>query len=305
MAYKAFFDEIRTFGVEIECYGVPRYTIMASFRVHGIRAVEISETDDVLEIWRLSNDGSIQGEHSVEVVSPPLCGTEGLRELSNVLNVLYVLGCKVNMSCGFHVHWNCGDFTGKNVLSLLRLYAKFEPVIDYLVSPSRRANRNEHCQTMIKDNNLYWVRQLDPSERDRASEVALAFEKQFSTYSYQGRTHRGGRYHKVNIAAYNMYGTIEFRHHQGTLSADKAVNWVIFTQQLVNKAKYVSVSKEPSADVTLGGLMRTLKISYSQSEDVFIQGLADWMKKRYAEFKKQEDQDVTEEVPVAEAFLPF
>lgn len=286
MAYKAFFDEIRTFGVEIECYGVDKTRLCGNIISHGIPCY-ILDTNDVLPYWRLSSDSSIIGVEAVEVVSPPLSGIEGLEAVGRIMGILSTLGCKVNTSCGFHVHWNIGDFTGKNVQALLRLYAKFEPVIDYLVSPSRRGDTNEHCRSLVKDTTLGWVDRLDPSERKRAAEVAINFERQYSQYHYETRRPRGGRYHKVNVAAYNRYGTAEFRQHQGTVMRSKAINWIVFTQQFVNKAKMGSVSKEPSAKVTLGELLRSLNID-SQSPDAAIAALSYWLKKRYLEFKRAE-----------------
>lgn len=289
MTYTAAFDPIRTFGVELEFYGIPKYLLLSTMKVHGIPCVEITNAAQAVTVpvtWAVKGDGSVHGNEPAELVSPVLSGEAGLHEVARVCDLLYALGCEVNWSCGFHVHHNCGDYTGKNMLSLLRLYAKFEPTIDLLVAPSRRLNRNDHCLSLCKDEDLSWITALDPSERKRAFEIARAFSQRYHM------TPRGScRHHKVNIASYNRLRTVEFRQHQGTLEWEKALNWILFTQQLVSKAKQVAVSPEPTAKQSLGELLRSLRLREGD-QDPLIAGLAKWMKKRYAHFKSEEAYNV-------------
>lgn len=298
MGYRATFDRLRSFGVEIEVIGLDSKKICRILNQAGVYTEAVEYSKKVYTVWRVSRDSSIEGGYhpTAEVISPILCGEEGLAEVSRVMTALGLGGCYVNKSCGFHVHWNCQDYTGKNVLSLLRLYAKFERVIDYLVSPSRRGNHNRHCLSLVKDNDLTWVTELDKTERAKASDIAVSFATNRSREVYTdpltGETEeRGGRYHKVNITSYLSYGTIEFRQHQGTLSGEKAANWIIFTQQLVNKAKEVTVSREVSAKPTLGEMLRVLKVADhtlidNQCVDPLILGLGKWLKKRYTSFRE-------------------
>lgn len=298
MAYKANFDDFRAFGVEIEVIGVSREDIAVALHCIGIRAEVTEYTKDIRETWKITTDASLAGAAkglTAEVVSPILSGREGLAKVTRVIECLNAIGCRVNKTCGFHVHWNCADFTGKNVLSLLRFYAKFERVIDYLVSPSRRGDVNRHCRSMVKDTDLAWVSDLDRTERLRASDVAFSFEDKHSEQVVNPITRRqekrSSRYHKVNVFAYNSFGTIEFRQHQGTLNPEKAVNWIVFTQQLVNKAKHVSVSKQVSAKPTLGEMLRVLKLVdhefiENQCTDPLVLELGSWLKKRYTLFRE-------------------
>jgi len=289
MAYRAFFDEHRTFGVEFEVYGVSQGTLAAALGSVGLSL----RSSGVYTAWKIGDDSSIQGRMPAEVRSPILSGREGLEQVMLATAALRLVGCKVNESCGFHVHWNCADYTGKNALSLLRLYTKFEGVIDFLVAPSRRGNTNKHCRSMVKDSDLNWIAELDKTERKRASEVATRFSVDHIQVVNNER--RSSRYHKLNISAYNSYGTMEFRQHQGTVSSEKAINWIVFTQQLVNKAKYVSVSKQVSAKPTLGEMLRVLKLVdhhliENQCTDLLILELGTWLKKRYVYFKGGADE---------------
>lgn len=252
--YKSEFDEFRNFGVEIEMYNVNASLLEDALRAEGIEAYWSGYTHQISSRWKITTDSSVRGMNACELVSPILSGTEGLEQVRKVMAVARRLGGRVNKTCGFHVHWNCADFTGKNVQSLLRLYTKFEDVFDSIMPPSRRGDSNQFCRSLKKDSTLQWVTLLDQTGKKPAREVV----GQFSDW-YGGRY--GSRYHKVNVSAYLLYGTIEFRQHQGTLNGDKAVQWIVLTQMLVNKAKRVSVSRENSAKPTLGELIRILRLA--------------------------------------------
>jgi hypothetical protein len=93
-----------TFGVEIECMIPVRY--MDQFTVGGYhRGIQIPGAPTG---WNMQRDGSIREENGFfpcEIVSPVLKGERGLVEVVYILDQLkYVLGAKVNTSCGLHIH---------------------------------------------------------------------------------------------------------------------------------------------------------------------------------------------------------
>jgi hypothetical protein len=286
MAYNARFDRYRSFGIELEVVNGDQHRFLELMHAEGIAVQAVGYTHAVVDYWKCTTDGSLSGYGAMEVVSPVLTGEEGLNEVRKVVKLLAQAGYRTNRTCGFHVHWNVADFTGKNVQSLLRLYAKFENVIDYLVSPSRRGNNNDYCQSMVKDGDLSWVTRLARNEgRDTARTIADQFAHHYRSAG------RASRYHKVNVTAYPLYGTIEFRQHQGTVNHEKVISWILFTQQLVNKSKEVSVSKQVSAKPTLGELLRILRLPPHVDgevlpQDPVLEGLKDRIKRRYAEFRE-------------------
>jgi hypothetical protein len=46
----------------------------------------------------------------------------------------------------------------------------------------------------------------------------------------------GDRFVKLNYQAFWRHGTVEFRHHSGTVDAAKIIKWVVFCQKLVETA---------------------------------------------------------------------
>ncbi|SDX53839.1 amidoligase family protein [Hymenobacter psychrophilus] len=68
----------RTFGVEIEAYGVPRATLLAELRAQGLEAEAEGYNHSTRPHWKIVSDGSLSGADAFELVSPVLQGCDGL-----------------------------------------------------------------------------------------------------------------------------------------------------------------------------------------------------------------------------------
>lgn len=195
----------RTYGIEIECYhssnsDIKQEVCSALSRV-GISCQFLGYTHTVTTGWKIVTDSSIRGGYGLEVVSPILSGEEGLEQIKKVTKVLSELGCKVNRSTGLHVHHGARDLSQTEIKNVFKLYRENESLFDSLVAPSRRDSRNQYCQSLRNHTDL-------PSTR----------------------------YTKVNYQSFVKYGTIEVRHHQGSLNADKIIHWIRLTQRVIERA---------------------------------------------------------------------
>jgi len=65
----------------------------------------------------------------------------------------------------------------------------------------------------------------------------------------------------VNICAYNKYRTVEFRQYEGTFDYEKIKNWIVFSQQLMIRAKDTLVTEGVA---TWESLMKTLALTEPQ-----------------------------------------
>jgi hypothetical protein len=151
-----------TFGVEIECFGAPREEVRAAFREVGLCVDNYDWNGYDSKTWVIGGDGSVVGEHAMEIKSPILKGVEGLGMLATAMDALQGIGVQANLSCGLHVHVGVTanadrayNFTPKMIHELLRQWAAHETESDLLVHPSRRAegdsagskkHRNGYCQ---------------------------------------------------------------------------------------------------------------------------------------------------------------
>lgn len=107
---------------------------------------------------------------TMELVSPVLCGKDGLGQVEVVMGVLSELKVKVNESTGFHVHIgsnpffsleevlkDCGFLLLRTFLTLrFKLkricanFVKYEDAFDSLVPVSRRGVNNKYCRSHLQ-----------------------------------------------------------------------------------------------------------------------------------------------------------
>jgi hypothetical protein len=234
----------RRFGLELEVAGLDPYTAARALRAAGVDAQEEGYNHSTRSHWKVTTDGSVCG---CEVVSPPLAS---LDDLQTVCRTLTAAGGRVDLSTGLHVHHEAVDLSPAALAYVVRLMAHCADDLDALLAPSRRLHGRASN----------WCRRMGATEVDR---LAAAFLQLPTRGSAEARRHAarelglGGRpesrYRALNVHSYGSYGTLEFRQHQGTLSARKVADWVTLGQAILAYAATVPATL-PSA----GTLVATL-----------------------------------------------
>lgn len=248
----------RRFGVEMEISGsrLEINTIVSMMAALGIGCECQSYNHRVCNVWKITTDSSIERQGGVEfgefeLVSPILCGADGVDQINKVCAVLNAAGCTVNKTCGLHVHHEVKDYKAANLARLVDFYRRAQSVIDMLMPPSRRGDTNQYCLS-IPATNLC-----------RTEDI---------THQY------GSRYYKINIQAYYRYGTVEFRHHSGTVDAEKILAWVAFTQCMVERCR--RKISESTHKLTWFDLMQAVGFTHNPAHAV----TAKFLTRRYAKF---------------------
>lgn len=204
----------RKYGVEIEFTGIDQDAAIAAIVAAGIEIVYEGYNHSTRSTWKLVQDCSC----GLEAVSPILQGEEGLRQITAVCNALDNAGAIVNRDTGYHLHMSASDFSLPQFKNLLKLWIKFEDVIDTFQPQSRRANNNSYCRSNLNQFNI---------DGNAAHACRTAFEAINAATTIEDlKTLFYSRYMKLNIQAFWRHRTIEVRHHAGTLNAEKATNWV-------------------------------------------------------------------------------
>lgn len=227
----------KTFGVEIECYmpiGMTASSLAALIRQAGVNINAEVYNHAVRPSWKIVTDGSLGDlSRGVEIVSPKLAGAEGFSDLVKVCNVLTAQRCKVSRKCGLHVHVDVRAETAQTVRRVAENYSWYQDVINKFLAPSRTNNQYAH--------NLSGTSSFRQCNSFR--EVILSVGQDADN----PRSHR--RYRVVNFQQLNNYGTVEFRQHQGSVEADKIVNWVKFCMRFVIASRSASAlsSRAPAA----------------------------------------------------------
>lgn len=216
------FAFVRTFGVEIEYYGVSRESVMYQLQLVGIDVSIENYNHTTRRYWKIVTDSSITGNSGGELVSPVLRGREGIDELKRVCIALKCAGAKINKSCGLHIHIGVGDLTLDNFKNLYKNYINLETEIDSMMPNSRRNNNNRYCKKIIS---IGYGKQDTINKINSASTLG-EFKDLFCN-----------RYLKLNFCSYQMYGTVEFRHHSGSIKYSTIKNWIMICARMVEFAK--------------------------------------------------------------------
>jgi len=227
----------RTFGVEIEFFGVTKEQVAEALNRAGIDVRVENYNHTTRSHWKLVYDASVNSAGTGctrggnEIVSPVLQGEEGLEELKLVVKVIEEVGGKVDRTCGVHVHHGASDLDLNGIKNIAKLYTKYELIFDSLVPESRRKNNNRYCCSLTA-NELHSI-ETAQDLWDIHGECIIS------------------RYRKLNVQSFFKYQTIEFRQHGGSLNGNKIANWIRLTQQVVEKAKVARKVNPIKGETTL------------------------------------------------------
>jgi hypothetical protein len=245
----------RTFGVEIEFYGLDYYIlppdngVIKPYNIHskardGRSFIELLQdyglnlgTDK--DSWHLEEDTSIVHRGGVELISPILRGVEGLIEAYRFFQMLSdIKGVEIDESCGFHVHHGVDPERYKctHLKELVRIVSAMEDYI-YLLIGGDRIDKDT-CSPMDLDTELF-LRVADCEDACkrngcRLKELWYSYNNKYDPESMRCARYDLTRYHGLNLHSYWFRSTIEFRYHSAVLQKmDEAMQWIIFTQFLV------------------------------------------------------------------------
>lgn len=211
------------FGVEIEAYGIPINTLRVALTEAGINCESERYNHTTRGYWKIVSDGSLVGQNAFEVVSPILKGEEGLLELEKVCEVLKAKRARINKTCGLHIHFNARDWELNQWKNLLINYSLVEEHMDKLMPESRKANNNNYCKGFQNINNLR-------SRIENCTDLQ-GIDQIFNS-----------RYYKINVQSFWRHGSVEFRHHSGTIEFRKIKNWIKILAILSKKSKNFTFS---------------------------------------------------------------
>lgn len=221
-----------TFGVEIETI-VP---VTSGLRIgrHWSGGIQVPQLP---QGWKAEHDSSIQtqsGYVDCEIISPPLKGVEGLRQVITVLRWLKSVGAKVNASCGVHVHVGFEATDGEALARLVRLVSKHEKAI-FAQTGTKSREDNVFCRP-IKTSGTYESKFKGVKEKDVRQDEFF-------------RERGSNRYFSLNLTnlATGRNPTVEFRAFAGTLNEWKMLGHIRTCLGLVERAMNVTRDVEWAA----------------------------------------------------------
>lgn len=208
----------RTFGIEIECYGATRAAITRAVIAQNQVIYPEAYNHRDRGVAKIVSDASLTGENTNEVVLPPYSDFDVLEVFCSALKSV---GCKVNRSCGLHVHIDARTISPEHATRLINNYRYMYGYIKQILAPSRLASSFCHLNTQATPVTTW---------RDLLRKYP-------------------NRYQAVNVQAYRRHKTVEFRQHQGSLDFDKIKRWVTFCERLVEVSESFDLASGDSEQV--------------------------------------------------------
>lgn len=232
-------------NVTLDEYGTCHMAVSESFdrnkwkRRVGLEIEAVHDMDDEMETdfyednieidrnWRIVHDGSINSEGGTGrefVMRGGMQGDELYQAIEGLSDILWSRGWGVNRSCGLHIHIDGSDLDAEHLSSILKVAKMSESIIYKMMPPSRRNGR--------------WCRRIPLSlseiERMRLSEEHF-IEAWYSAFDVRPsmEKYNDSRYCGVNMHSRVVHGSIEFRHHSGTIDPRKIINWIEICQRIV------------------------------------------------------------------------
>lgn len=216
-----------TFGVEIEFYtddwGLIDLVDESFLSTSGIGYLASAlglRVSDLSSGWSLTGDDSLSSEwgwDGLELVSPPLCGAEGLEELLKVVGALKDMGCTVqdgesNDSCGAHVHVGIDSI-------LDQLEPQHRDGSTFLERVLKVFSQHEHALFAIGGVGSRIDGDYAQSVKRAECHQGNLKGKTVDDYVQQDFT----RYRTLNFKSLSKHGTLEFRIFAGSL---EPVDWL-------------------------------------------------------------------------------
>ena len=237
-----------TFGIEIETVApdsaIPNDGLQIGMYHHGLQVPYLPGG------WKAERDGSIdasRGGQPCEIVSPVLCGPEGLAQVAEVVRILEAKGHRVNITCGIHVHvgWS-RDLPAAALARLVTIAAYLEKGL-YAITGTKSRERGRYCGGVRKYGN------------DKDAKPALDHN----------------RYHALNLTglARGTRETVEFRVFSGSLNPTKILGWIQVCLGLVERAQNGKRSPKWTPAPLTGGWK---KAGEGQSEAERLIGYLAW-----------------------------
>ena len=245
-------------GVSINQFRECMVSAIGSDLVHqpnhgGIVGYHSSEYENNIDKWRVASDSSLrefQGR-GVEIVSRRRTSLKETKKVMEATRHLVDLELMTRTTCGgHHVHIGVLHFSaikrtynpenGTDRTKLMRtkrvklmeikiheIYAYFQPVLNAIVSRSRRTGNNRAYNRGVSPS---YLEAKNNPEGSYARSKNDYLESRTACAPWQGN--RG----VVNFGSMGRYGTVEYRQHQQTYHVSTVQNWVKLMHRITSRA---------------------------------------------------------------------
>lgn len=218
----------RFIGMEFEIEGVHgalHETAVAKLKAERAYA-------EFCKYWRLHTDGSLRnnGRELISHVGLTLSAApRALRALRDTFEYYFMTKeLSITSRCSVHVHYNIWDYTFEQLRSLVFVYMMLESALYYV---SGRRSNNIFCVPANKVARFNWF------------PFFTYFAKKNPKVNWMNLNGNFHKYAGLNLLPILEYGTIEFRHHEGTLDTDRILNWLAIINEVCESSRIHSMEE--------------------------------------------------------------
>ena len=241
-------DQFRECMASAICADLVHFT-----RNNGTVGYHSSEYENNIDKWRVASDSSLHGfrGRGVEIVSRRRTTLKETKKVMEATRHLVDLDLMTRTTCGgHHVHIGVLHFSAikrsydpenrDDMVKLTRtkrvklmeikiheIYAYFQPVLNAIVSPSRRTGNRSAYNRGVSRHYL--------EAKDNPTGESGIYKTDYVNNRVQAAPLWGNR-GVVNFGALDRYGTVEFRQHQQTYNVATVQNWVKLMHRLTSRS---------------------------------------------------------------------
>ena len=196
-------------GVEIEC-------------IHDWGGLSVPDG------WRIVSDTSISDEQlgAEYVMTKPLNGNRLLEKIEELTKFIFTTGGYVDRSCGLHIHINGLDMELEQMKNCLAIGKSMETWIYDMLPADRKYSRYSKPLPDFDVKELMNV--------STYNEFVRFWYYTISNTSISTGKYNESRYRGFNVHSRFINGTIEFRHHHGTLNFLTIEQWLSLCMAVVD-----------------------------------------------------------------------
>ena len=212
--------------------------------------------------WRIVSDTSISDEEfgAEYVMTEPYNGDRLLSKIEDITDLIVNTGGYVDESCGLHIHVNGLDMKLEEMKNSLAIGKSMETWIYDMLPEDRKTSR--YSQPLPDFNveelmNISTYREFVEFWYHKISDAEITTDK-----------YNSSRYRGFNVHSRFVNGTIEFRHHHGTLDFIPIEEWLKLCIAVVDTSFNMS---KASKEILIGN-----PLDYSASDFFYAVGLPDF-----------------------------
>ena len=162
------------------------------------------------DFWKMDGDGSLRNNGTEYISDPPLFGRDLITALVELEQGLTEAGAQISSRCGLHIHMDVSELTVDELLAFVVGTSLVEPSLFRYVGKERA--QNIHCLPFADTGNVLPF--LNGIKYGRTPDDVLRSIKSACKYS------------ALNIRPVTYQGSVEFRHHAGSFSASRILEWI-------------------------------------------------------------------------------